>query len=219
MFLVAIGSWSGIAACGVFVLTDFTLSVATPGYDAVGETTSQLMSEDARYSVIARIGLATYCVLLIPYVMRVTSLFRAQQPFAILRTGALWMHILASIAAASFQNDSTSDIFWGITANSIHDRSAEILFAAAFLAVVATAITERELESRTIAWISTIVAFVMALTGLGIVFDVLPAYTGIEERVGLVAYVIWVAVISRRERSGITFDKLSAGKFGMTNTS
>lgn len=195
---MAIGPWSGIAACGVFAVTDFALSVATPGYDAVGETTSQLMSEGARYSVLARVGLATYCVLLVPFVMCVTSLFRARQPLTFLRTGALWTHIVASFTAASFQNDSTRVVVSGITVNSIHDRSAEVLFAAAFLAVAATAITARGLGSRRIAWTSVIVAVVMALTGLAMVFDISPAFTGLEERVGLVAYIIWVAVISQR---------------------
>ncbi len=195
---MAVGPWSGIAACGVFAVTDFALAIATPGYDAVGETTSQLMSEDARYSALARAGLATSSVLLVPFVMCVTSLFRARQPLTFLRTGALWTFVLASFTAASFQNDSTRDVVSGITVNSIHDRSAEVLFAAAFLAVVATAIMARGLESRRIAWTSAIVAVVMALTGLGIVFDISPAFTGIEERIGLVAYLIWVAVISRR---------------------
>lgn len=195
-FLVAIGPWSGIAAWGVIAVTDIVLSVVTPGYDAVGETTSQLMSEDARYSILARVGLATYGVLLVPFAMLVTSHFRARQPLVLVRTGALWTHILASLVAASFQNDSGQDIISGITVNRIHDRSAEVLFAAAFLAVTATAITARGLESRRIAWTSAIVAVVMALTGLGIVFDILPAFTGIEERAGLFAFLIWVAVIS-----------------------
>jgi quinol-cytochrome oxidoreductase complex cytochrome b subunit len=195
-FLVAIGPWSGIAAWGVIAVTDIVLSVVTPGYDAVGETTSQLMSEDARYSTLARVGLATYSVLLIPFALLVTSHFRALQPLALLRTGALWTHILAGLVAASFQNDSSQDIISGITVNRIHDRSAEVLFAAAFLAVTATAITARGLESRRIAWTSAIVAVVMALTGLGLVFDILPVFTGIEERAGLFAFLIWVAVIS-----------------------
>lgn len=195
--LMAIGPWSGIAACGAIAVTYTVLSVVTPGYDAAGETISQLMSEDARYSALARAGLATYCVLLVPFAMLATSLFRARQPLALLRTVALWAHILAGLAAAGFQNDFTGEIISGITANNIHDGSAQVLFAAAFLAVTATALTAHRPESRSIARTSMIVAVVMALTGLGVVFDIPPAFTGVEERVGLAAFLIWVAIISR----------------------
>jgi hypothetical protein len=196
--LVAIGSWTGIAACGVFTVMDFSLSIATPGYDIVGETTSQLMNKDAEYSVLARVSLGVYCVMLIPFVVSVTRHLRGARPLSMLRAIALWVHVFASVTAASFPNDSSTLVTPGITENTVHDRSAEVLFATAFLAVAFTAITERGVESRMLTWISAIVAVIMAVTGLSMAFDVLSVFTGVAERAGLIAYFAWVAVVSRR---------------------
>lgn len=195
--LTKIGPWSGIAAVIVFSLSDITLSIATPDYDALGETTSQLMNADARYSLFARSALGIYCILIIPFILSTVEHLQGNQTLNRLRASVLWLHLLASIAAVSFQNESQAIVTSGITVNEIHDRAGEVLYAAALIAITATAIAERTNGNKQLLWTSIFAATTMAATGLGLYLQSFPELTGLEERLGLAAYIAWVITVAR----------------------
>ena len=70
------------------------------------------------------------------------------------------------------------------------------MFAAGFVAVATIAMGATKLESKYLVRLSWVATLVMALTGLGIIFEIFPDTTGVEGRVGFAAYLVWIFSIS-----------------------
>ena len=196
--------WATAIGCAMLAISDAVLSAITPGYNIVGETSSQLMSFDARYSSLARLFLALYAVLLIPFAAglsgRFPSLLRGKRVFAVLAATAMWVHIVAALISALAQNDLGADIVGGLSANEIHDQAAIIMFSAALAVLIAFAIGYG--SNRQMPRLVTF-ATLFVLAGLGPLFvaEIWTQANGVVERVLGAAFLTWLIVIAWSWRS------------------
>ncbi len=192
-------------ACLGLATSDAVLSMLTPGYDMVAQTSSQIMSPDARYSTLARVILGLYAVLLVPFGV---FLHRGSERNAGrlggtgwgLAVSGVWVHIAAALIGAVALNDSPDTLIAGLSANRVHDMSALVMFAAGLVTVAGFA---AGYDRR--GWVQADVTYVVlaVLTIVGSVF-VLEAWTagnGVLERVLGASFMSWMVVTgwSKRE--------------------
>ncbi len=198
---VAVASWVTVLTCAGLATSDFVLALVTPGYDLVGETSSQLMSPDAKYSTPARIFLGLYAVLLLPFALLLPERFSGRTPFAVLSVAGIWVHMGASLVSALALNDSDAKVFGGVTANEIHDEAAIAMFGAAAAALVGAAFGYRS-SLRYLRVLTFVVVGVLAVIGPLFVAEVWTDVNGLAERIMAVSFVAWIAVTAwswRRE--------------------
>ncbi len=195
----ALVTWATLVAVVGLVMTDFVLSIITPDYDVVRETSSQLMNPDARYQALARAALGIHAALLLPLLSVIGNRIGAGQLRSGLITTAFSVYIGASIVSAVAANDSDSKLIGDLTANQVHDLAAIVMFSGAF-ATVAGALT----GVRSLAWstqIATYAAFTVLVIG-GPVFlaEVVTEINGVLERILALTFVAWLGVIAWGEQ-------------------
>ena len=114
----------------------------------------------------------------------------------------LWLHIIMGVIAAVFQADSPDEVLLGLTANNLHDGAGHLFYVAGLTGVVGAVMAmDDDPSTRRLFVVSVIVAFVMAQVGLVFVTRVADALTGLEERIGFAAYLLWVTMMSLRIRA------------------
>ena len=195
--LISVAPWATVLACAGMAVTDVTLAVLTPDYDAVSETSSQLMSPDARYSALARVVLGLYAVLLVPFALALQSRLqhgsRSMRAGRVLVVAGMWIHIVASAIGALALNDSDDRVIGSVSANEVHDMAAMIMFIGAF-AVIVGAITA--LRSSQIASQGTLYLVLAIFLVVGPLFalELWTETNGILERVLAGAFMVWMSV-------------------------
>ncbi len=189
-----------VIGCVTLAATDSLASVLTPGYDFVGETSSQLMNPEARYSTLTRVSLALYAVLMVPFATRF-SIEAVSPPKhvgpapGLLAIGGVWVHIVAAIVAAAASNDSNSSVVGSVTANEVHDMAARVMFGA-WLAVLIGASLARNSDSF-LSRKLTITLTALATTGAAVfAFEVVTEINGLLERVIATLLVLWMIAIA-----------------------
>ncbi len=191
--------WCGIAASVTLAGVDLLLAVITPEYDAIGETISEMHSVDMAYSTIARLSLLAYCALAVPFTLRAPLLPELSGPWARRMALGLWLHVVMGVIAAAFQADSMTEVAFGLTVNDIHDGAGHVFYVAGILAVVGAAMSmEDDPSTKRLYAVSVGAATVMSCVGLIFVTRVADQYSGLEERIGFAAYLLWLTVMSLR---------------------
>lgn len=202
---LAVAPWTTLAACAGLVVSDVTLAVLTPGYDALTDTSSQLMSEGARYSLLARVTLVLYGVLLAPLGLLLWREFDGRRAVRLVTTVGMSIHIISAVVAAVALNDSDSLWIGNISANNVHDRSAIVMFAAVvpLLAAVAAAGTVNEnwrvteqasrLQRRLRLFTWAVLAAVL-LGGILFQLEVFVELNGALERITAGVFMVWMVV-------------------------
>ena len=194
--------WCGVAASVTLASVDLLLAVITPEYDAIGETISEMHSVDMAYSTVARLSLLIYCALIVPFTIRASLMPDLSSPWVRYMSFGLWLHIIMGVIAAVFQADSPDEVLLGLTANNLHDGAGHIFYVAGLTGVVGAVMAmDDDPSTRRLFVVSVIVAFVMAQVGLVFVTRVADALTGLEERIGFAAYLLWVTMMSLRIRA------------------
>lgn len=195
VLLASIAPWTTLVACSTLAVGDVVLSAITPGYNMVGETSSQLMSPDARYSSTARIVLGLYAVLLIPFALGLKNRFPGRPiPDALART-AIWVHISAALISALALNDSDAGVVGGLNANEIHDQAALVMFGAALATLIGFAFGDRT-NSAKLRFLTYGSLSVTVLVGPLFVAEIWTATNGVMERVIAGSFMLWMASIA-----------------------
>ena len=211
--------WCGIAASVTLVGIDLLLVLITPEYNAIGETISEMHSVDMAYSTIGRLSLVAYCALAVPFTLRVLLLPEIRGPWVRFMAVGLWTHLVMGLIAAAFQSDSLIEIIYGLTANDIHDGAGYAMYVAGIVGVVGTVMAmDPGPSTKRLYSFSVVVAAVMIVTSLIYVtaiaetymgpeedIGLAEAYTGLGERIGFAAYLLWVVVMSLRIREARRF--------------
>lgn len=192
-FIASIAAWTTLVACAGLAIADLVLSAITPDYNMVGDTSSQLMSPDARYSSVARVILGLYAALLVPFAAGLSNRFPGKPVAGALAVTGIWVHIAATLISAVALNDSEAGILGGISTNEIHDQAAVLMFGAA-LAVLTGATFGSRTDRSTLRMV-TFFAFGMLLL-LGPVFmaEVWTQLNGVMERLLAASFMTWLAV-------------------------
>lgn len=189
-----------VGACVGLALTDGILAAITPGYDAVGETSSQLMSPDARYSEIARTALGLYAVLIVPFATRMTAEMRVQtgsvaRVAVVLVIGGVWVHLAATMVTALALNDSDNRFIGNITANETHDMAARVMFGAGIAVMIGGSVGYRAERL----WIGRLMVATAILATAGSIFfalEIATDYNGVVERFVAVLIVTWISLVA-----------------------
>ncbi len=194
--------WCGVAASITLAGVDLLLAVVTPEYDAISETISEMHSVDMAYSTVARLSLLAYCALAVPFTLRVSLMPDLSGPWVRRMAFGLWLHIVMGVIAAAFQADSEWEVVFGLTANDIHDGSGHVFYVAGILGVVGAIMSMEDTPStKRLYIVSVAAATVMCCVGLIFVTRVADQYSGVEERIGFAAYLLWLAIMSLRIRA------------------
>lgn len=204
---LAVAPWTTLAACAGLAVADVVLSVLTPGYDAVSETSSQLMSEGARYSALARVTLGLYGVLLAPLALLLWREFVGRQVVRFVAVAGMLVHIIAATVAAVALNDSDSLLIGQLTANDIHDRFAIVMFAAVVPLLVAMAaagtikdnrrvVVQAPSPQRRLGLFTWAVLAAVLLSGVLFQLEVLVELNGVLERTTAAVFMVWMAVFA-----------------------
>ena len=194
--------WCGVAASVTLAAVDLLLAIITPEYDAIGETISEMHSVDMAYSTVARLSLLIYCALAVPFTIRASHMPELSSPWARYMSFGLWLHIIMGVIAAVFQADSPDEVLLGLTANNLHDGAGHLFYVAGLTGVIGAVMAmDDDPSTRRLFVVSVIVAFIMVQVGLVFVTRVADALTGLEERVGFAAYLLWVTMMSLRIRA------------------
>ncbi len=191
----SLAPWTTLTAAIGLAVSDVVLSITTPGYDMAGETSSQLMSPDARFSDLARAFLAIYALLLVPFALQLPKRFGNRSIVAIFTTAALWLHIGAALVSSAALNDSDATVIGDLTANEIHDQAAIVMFGGAFLVLLGSVIG----YSTRLALIRLVtrIALVMLLViGPLFIAEVWTDINGVTERALGAAFLVWLSVTS-----------------------
>ena len=191
-----VAPWLSIAASIQLGGIDLLLAFNTPGYDAAGETISQMQAADAAYSAASRISLIAFCLLVIPFTIQLTSLPGLRRPWPYLMAFGFCVHVMIGFATAGFQSESRTIVFAPYTVNDLHDAMGHIMYVGAVTGVVGYVMAMGGPLAKRLATFSTIVAAIMILTGLMFVLRIATDYKGVEERIGFAAYLLWVGVVS-----------------------
>ena len=198
--------WTTLAACVLLVAGDVVLSVITPGYDMASETSSQLMSPDARYSAIARILLGLYAVLLIPLAVHMPGRLASSPGRSAwlrctgvaLAVSATWVHIGAAIVSAVAANDSAGGLVGGINANDVHDQAAIVMFAAALGVVAGSALARFDVIHPASTRITLATLIVFMVLGPVFVAELWTNLNGVLERALAATFMLWMSVTALR---------------------
>ena len=187
--------WFTTAATVQLAVLDLVLGLITPDYDIVRDTSSQLMSPDARYEGLARVSLGLHAALLLPFMMTTGRLLSTGQLRSGLITTAISVYIVAALISAIAANDSNAQAIGDLTANQVHDLAAIVMFAAAFATLIGTLFT-----IRTLSWsgqIATYASFtVLIIAGPVFLAEIVTEINGILERVLASAFLIWMVAIA-----------------------
>ncbi len=203
--LSSIAPWTTLAACAGLAIGDGVLSAITPDHNMVGDTSSQLMSPDARYSVLARVIVGLYAVLLIPLAAGLSDRFSGavsgRPILAALVVTAIWVHIAAALVSALALNDSEAEVIGGLSANEIHDQAALVMFGAAFAVLVGYAAGHR--SSGKAMRLATFVALgIFVIPGPLFVAEVWTEVNGVSERILGALFMTWMSVVAWSWRAG-----------------
>lgn len=193
--LASVTPWATLAACAGLVTGDIVLSAITPGYNMVGDTNSQLMSSDARYSLAARIILGFYAVLLVPFALSLPNRFTGRPILNAFARAAIWIHIAAALISALALNDSDAGLVGGLDANEIHDGAAIVMFGAALATLVgfAPGYWAAEAKLRRLTYSSLAILLIL---GPAFVAEVWTDVNGVMERALALAFMAWLAGIA-----------------------
>ena len=191
--------WCGIAASVTLAVVDLLLAVITPEYDAISETISEMHSVDMAYSTIARLSLLAYCALAVPFTLRASLMPELSGPWVRRMSFGLWLHIIMGVIAAAFQADSPDEVVFGLTANNLHDGAGHVFYVAGIVGVVGAIMSMEDIPStKRLYSVSVAAAAVMCCVGLIFITRVADGFTGVEERIGFAAYLLWLVVMSLR---------------------
>ncbi len=188
-----IAPWTTIAACIVLAGGDIVLSAITPDYNVVEETTSQLMSPDAKYSELARMKLGLFAVLLVPFALTLPMRFEGKPRSGALSVTAIWVHIFAALISALATNDSDANVIGGVDANQIHDQAALVTFGAGIAVIVGYLLGFRS-ENRPVFYLTVAVLAILAVLGPVFVAELWTETNGVQERTIAWVILIWLGV-------------------------
>ncbi len=186
----------GVIASVELAGIDIVLAFITPDYNEASETISQMQAPDAAYAAISRLSLLAYAVLVIPFTIRLTALSELRRPWVWLMAFGLWVHVATAYATAGFQSESRTVAFAHFTVNDLHDAMGHIMYTAGVTGMVGFIMAQGGPLAGRLPAFSTAAAAVMIAVGLAFVLRIAQQYTGIEERIGYAAYLLWVGVVS-----------------------
>ena len=199
VFSEPLAPWCGVAASVTLAGVDLLLAFITPEYNAISETISEMHGTDKAYSTIARLSLLAYCGLAVPFTLRALLLPEIGGPWVRFMAFGLWVHVVMGVITAAFQTDSLLVIIFGFTANDIHDGAGYVMYVAGIVGVVGAAMAmDHGPSTKWLHLVSVAVATVMITAGLIYATSVADEYTGVKERIGFAAYLLWVALMSLR---------------------
>lgn len=199
--IASIAPWTTVAACSGLVIGDLVLSAITPGYNMVGDTSSQLMSPDARYSAATRVIVGLYAVLLVPFALGLSNHFSRRPITEALARTAIWVHIAAAIISALALNDSDAGIIGGLDANDIHDQAAMVMFGAALIVLIGFVFGHRT-ETARIRLLTYSSLSIMLIVGPLFVAEIWTDVNGVTERVLAASFMVWMASVAWTWRHG-----------------
>lgn len=205
---VAVAPWTTSVACAGLAVADVVLSAATPGYDFVGQTSSQLMSAGQPYSTVARVTLGLYGVLLAPFAIVLWRVFRGRLIARTVAVTGIWTHIVTALVAAVALNDSDDIVIGGLSANTLHDQAAMLMYVAAAFVLTAASPVQRsggaartrwtyEKPVRLLTWAALTLVLV---SGTLFAFEVLTRLDGVMERVTASAFMVWMTAFAAIRR-------------------
>jgi hypothetical protein len=209
---VLIVPWTTLLACAGLAITDAVLSAATPGYDVVGDTSSQLMSADEPYATLSRVVFGLYGVLLIPLAVVLWGEVKHHRVAGAVAASGMWLHIISAFIGAVAQNDSDVTVIGDLSANEIHDQSAIVMFAAAAIVLAAVvsvrggwSSASKLLFGMPVRGLTATLFIIVLVTGTFFVLETWTEWNGVLERMSAGAFVFWMVLFAlslRSARSG-----------------
>lgn len=224
-----IASRSILFGCVSLALIDTVLATATPGYNVIGETSSQLMNPGQPYSTVARVTLALYAVLLIPFGTMLRSGLSESQLVRPLIMSGLWTHIASALITAAALNDSDGMLVGNLSNNEVHDLSAVIMFAAIVPVIAGAAMAQRTMAkvnlssdsfnatsdtpvaflSRRLTQLSPLTWLTLAIvlvSGTLFTLEMKTEWNGVLERVTIAAFLTWLSAFALLQKADNTGD-------------